>query len=33
MTANDRFEIWGMPFFTRSVEYEFADAMTQNFLK
>ena len=32
-TANDKFEIWGMPFYTRNLEQEFASAMTQNFLK
>lgn len=32
-TANDKFEIWGMPFYTQRMEQEFADAMTQNFLK
>lgn len=31
-TANDKFEIWGMPFFTRNIEHEFAEAMAQNFL-
>lgn len=30
-TTNDRFEIWGMPFYTRNVEYEFAEAMKRNF--
>lgn len=32
-TKNDKFEIWGMPFYTRNVEQEFADAMARNFLK
>lgn len=32
-TANDKFEIWGMPFYTRNVEREFANAMNENFLK
>lgn len=31
-TANDKFEIWGMPFYTQRMEQEFADAMTKNFL-
>ena len=32
-TASDKFEIWGVPFYTRNLENEFADAMTKNFLK
>ena len=32
-TANDKFEIWGMPFYTRNIEEDFATAMAQNFLK
>lgn len=32
-TANDKFEIWGMPFYTHKLEQEFDDAMKQNFLK
>lgn len=31
-TANDKFEIWGLPFYTRNIEDEFASAMTNNFL-
>lgn len=31
-TANDKFEIWGMPFYTHSVEREFAEAMKEKFL-
>ncbi len=30
-TTNDRFEIWGMSFYNRNVEYEFAEAMKRNF--
>lgn len=32
-TGSDKFEIWGMPFYTRNVEQEFANAMNENFLK
>lgn len=32
LTANDRFEIWGMPFYTHSREQEFYDVLTSTFL-
>lgn len=31
-TQNDKYEIWGLPFYTRSFEQEFDGAMRQNFL-
>lgn len=31
-TANDKFEIWGMPFYTHTVERDFSEAMKEKFL-